>query len=123
MTDITENILKELTNALRQDINREIDNTFKKPLLNEIGYNRSIRFKFVINLQGAILTFATWFMFKPSERQEVFDHIKKYFEDQYGLVLINQRLYTYQITMEFGKLKELVDPMETYTLLKIKQII
>ena len=124
MTELTENLLKELTNGLRYDIDKELDKLFGLRLFDENGYRtKSLRFKFIVNVKGARLDFVIWLNFEPNKRQEVFDYIERYLNEQYGLKLINQRLYTYQNTLEFGDIKELVDPMETYTLLKIKQVL
>ena len=124
MNEISESLLKELTNGLRYDIDKELDKLFGLRSFDENGYRtKSLRFKFIVNVKGARLDFVIWLNFEPNKRQEVFDYIKKYLNEQYGLKLVNQRLYTYQNTLEFGEIEELVDPMETYTLLKIKQVL
>lgn len=124
MNEVSESLLKELTNGLRYDIDKELDKLFGLRLFDENGYRtKSLRFKFIVNVKGARLDFVIWLNFEPNKRQEVFDYIKKYLNEQYGLKLVNQRLYTYQNTLEFGEIEELVDPMETYTLLKIKQVL
>lgn len=124
MNEVSESLLKELTNGLRYDIDKELDKLFGLRVFNENGYRtKSLRFKFIVNVKGARLDFVIWLNFEPNKRQEVFDYIKKYLNEQYGLKLVNQRLYTYQNTLEFGEIEELVDPMETYTLLKIKQVL
>ena len=124
MNEISESLLKELTNGLRYDIDKELDKLFGLRVFDENGYRtKSLRFKFIVNVKGARLDFVIWLNFEPNKRQEVFDYIKKYLNEQYGLKLVNQRLYTYQNTLEFGEIEELVDPMETYTLLKIKQVL
>lgn len=124
MNEVSESLLKELTNGLRYDIDKELDKLFGLRLFDENGYRtKSLRFKFIVNVKGARLDFVIWLNFEPNKRQEVFDYIKKYLNEQYGLKLVNQRLYTYQNTLEFGEIEELIDPMETYTLLKIKQVL
>jgi len=124
MNEVSESLLKELTNGLRYDIDKELDKLFGLRVFDENGYRtKSLRFKFIVNVKGARLDFVIWLNFEPNKRQEVFDYIKKYLNEQYGLKLVNQRLYTYQNTLEFGEIEELVDPMETYTLLKIKQVL
>lgn len=117
--EITEDLLKEITTALRHDV----DKAFESYKDKDFFHTRSIRWKINIDIKGARLSFATWMPVTSLKRQDAFEGIKNHIEKQYGVKLENQRLYTYEIIMDFGKKDEFVDPYEIYTLLKINQLL
>lgn len=119
--DLNERLLSEISNGLREDVLKQVTKTFNAyGLIN--GYH-DICFQVIVNTQGARLTFFLWVRIKQKEKQEVFNIIKEHLNKQYGFNLINQRLYTYRVEMEFDNPEQRVDPLETYTLLKINQAI
>ena len=121
--DQNESMLHEINEAFRIKLNEKLDATFRKNgyISDSTRYIRDIRFTISILLKGARLSFTVWSPVESSRRQEAFELIQNFLEKEYGIALINQRLYTYQIRMEFGNDDNLVDPLEVYTLMKINQ--
>ena len=121
--DQNEDLLHEINEAFRIAINKKLDATFRKNgyIIDPTRYIQDIRFTISILLKGARLNFTIWSPVESSRRQEAFELIQNFLEKEYGITLINQRLYTYQIRMEFGNDDNLVDPLEVYTLMKINQ--
>lgn len=121
--DQNEDFLHEINEAFRIKLNEKLDATFRKNgyIIDPTHYIRDIRFTISILLKGARLNFTVWSPVESSRRQEAFELIKNFLEKEYGITLTNQRLYTYQINMEFGNNDNLVDPLEVYTLMKINQ--
>ena len=121
--DQNEDFLHEINEAFRIKLNEKLDATFRKNgyIIDPTRYIRDIRFTISILLKGARLNFTVWSPVESSRRQEAFELIKNFLEKEYGITLTNQRLYTYQISMEFGNNDNLVDPLQVYTLMKINQ--
>ena len=121
--DQNEDLLHEINEAFRIAINKKLDATFRKNgyIIDPTRYIQNIRFTISILLKGARLNFTIWSPVESSRRQEAFELIQNFLEKEYGITLINQRLYTYQIRMEFGNDDNLVDPLEVYALMKINQ--
>ena len=121
--DQNEDLLHEINEAFRIKLNEKLNATFRKNgyIIDPTHYIRDIRFTISILLKGARLNFTVWSPVESSRRQEAFELIKNFLEKEYGITLTNQRLYTYQINMEFGNDDNLVDPLEVYTLMKINQ--
>ena len=121
--DQNESLLHEINEAFRIKLNEKLDATFRKNgyIIDPTRYIRDIRFTISILLKGARLNFTVWSPVVSSRRQEAFELIKNFLEKEYGITLTNQRLYTYQINMEFGNNDNLVDPLQVYTLMKINQ--
>lgn len=121
--DQNEDFLHEINEAFRIKLNEKLDATFRKNsyMIDPTRYIRDIRFTISILLKGARLNFTVWSPVESSRRQEAFELIKNFLEKEYGITLTNQRLYTYQINMEFGNNDNLVDPLQVYTLMKINQ--
>lgn len=116
--EITEDLLREMASGIRDDV----DELLKSYRPKDIYYS-SVRWKINIDIKGARLSFAMWIPSGSLKRQDTFNLIKDHIEKQYGVKLENQRLYTYEIIMDFGKKDEFVDPYEIYTLLKINQFL
>ena len=121
--DQNEDLLHEINEAFRIAINKKLDATFRKNgyIIDPTRYIQDIRFTISILLKGARLNFTIWSPVESSRRQEAFELIQNFLEKEYGITLINQRLYTYQIRMEFGNDDNLVHPLEVYPLMKINQ--
>lgn len=121
--DQNEDLLHEINEAFRIAINKKLDATFRKNgyIIDPTRYIQDIRFTISILLKGARLSFTVWSPVQPSRRQEAFQIIEDFLGKEYGITLTNQRLYTYQIRMEFGNNDNLVDPLQVYTLMKINQ--
>ena len=121
--DQNEDFLHEINEAFRIKLNEKLDATFRKNgyIIDPTRYIQDIRFTISILLKGARLNFTIWSPVESSRRQEAFELIKNFLEKEYGITLTNQRLYTYQINMEFGNNDNLVDPLQVYTLMKINQ--
>ena len=121
--DQNEDLLHEINEAFRIKLNEKLNATFRKNgyIIDPTRYIQDIRFTISILLKGARLNFTIWSPVESSRRQEAFELIQNFLEKEYGITLINQRLYTYQIRMEFGNDDNLVDPLEVYTLMKINQ--
>lgn len=119
--DSSEELLSEIRDGLRKDVLKQVTKSFNSH--DSEDWYRDTRFQVIVNTQGARLDFSLWIRVKPKERQEVFDIMKEHLNKQYGFNLINQRLYTYRVKMEFDNPEQRVNPLETYTLLKINQII
>ena len=117
--ELTEDLLREISDGLRHDVDKLLD-VYR---VNGIYDTRDIRWKINLDVKGGRLNFVIWSAVKSAKRQEAFDIIKNHMEKQYGVKLANQRLYTYEVVMDFGKKDEFVDPYEIYTLLKINQIL
>lgn len=115
--EFTENLLKEISQGLRYDVEKILD-VYRT---HGVWATRDIRWKINVDVKGARLNFVVWSPVKAEKRQEAFESVKNYMEKQYGVKLENQRLYTYEVIMDFGKKDEFVDPFEMYTLLKINQ--
>lgn len=121
--DQNENLLQEINEAFRIAISKKLDATFRRNgyIIDPTRYIQDIRFTISILLKGARLKFSIWSPVQPSRRQEAFQIIEDFLGKEYGITLTNQRLYTYQIKMEFGNDDNLVDPLQVYTLMKINQ--
>mgnify|MGYP007038211909 CR=1 FL=1 len=119
MTEITENLLSEINDGLRTDVERVIGKLFK----TNYHSNRDIDYHVSITCCDSRFNFSIWLTTKQNEKQIVFNEIKNHLEKTYGFNLVNQRLYTYRISMEFDGTKNKIDVMQIYTLLKIYNII
>lgn len=86
----------------------------------------STRFEVVVKIELNHCLFAiqgTVYINGGEHRQQIFDILKKHFEENYGLHLINQRFYTAKLTMDFNANADEVTCEDIYTLLKIRQLI
>lgn len=117
--ELTENLLREINEGLRYDIDKLLS-TYRK---NGVYTSHDVRWKINLDIKGARLNFAVWSGVKTTDRQNAFNLIKTHIEKHYGLKLNNQRLYTYEVVMDFGNHENTLDPLELYTLLKINQIL
>ncbi len=118
--EITEDLLDEITNSLRNDIDKKCHSIAR----TDSYVPRIVRFTIVVAMKGAIVSFSMWpYMTSGFDRNDVFNLVKNYFEKEYGIKLTNQRLHSCQVRMEFGENSNPIDPLELYTLMKIKQIV
>lgn len=126
MFDISEETLVEITNGLEDDIRGLLQKALDMPKQAIVSSSvcHPIHLTFSVELKGGIVKFNVFgYSFSTVDKYDMLKRIKEHMHENYGLDLLNQRMYEYVTNLQFGNETELVDPMEIYALLKINQLI